>query len=393
MEQLINKYPRKLENAGLVDPGGALLGFLDAELVWNRDRPETGELAKIFDGMSINSLMFAVPTEPIRSILDYLVTVHEHAICPSDCETRTFLHDLPVVREFAAETILTALRRRKSAIIPGHGIVTFGTVSPEQAFVVCSSVCFATFVKFFSDYLTAFKSGTVTPQQQAVFDRVMPLLPAPVAGGESLMRGPFDSTDDVVAALDEVGRKTVGLGLVDSFFGNVSFCRDDVLYISQTGSSLDELPGCIDPCPLDGSSCAGITASSELTAHRQIVVRTGRNAVLHGHPRFSVIMSMDCDETDCEHSEECFRRCPRSRSIAGVPIVPGEVGTGRFGLCNTVPAAMAGNKGVAVYGHGVFAAGRDDFNEALASLIEIENACRAEYLRIVGAVEGIGGIE
>ncbi len=381
MKDLINKYARKLECAGLVDPGSAVLGFLDADLVWNQDLPVTAELAKIFDGMSINSLLFAQPAEPIRSILDYLVATETDAIHPCDCETRTFLHDLPIVREFAAEPILSALRRRKSAIIPGHGIVTFGIVTPEQAFIVFSSVCFASFVKFFADYLAAVRAGTVTSEQQEVFERVVPMLPPPVANHQPLIRGPFVGPGDVHEALDEVGKRTVALGLVDSFFGNVSFCKDDVLYISQTGSSLDELPGCVDPCPLDGSSCAGVTASSELTAHREVVIKTGCDAILHGHPRFSVIMSMDCDETDCGHSEECFRRCPREREIVGVPIVPGEVGTGKYGLCNTVPSAMGDSDGVIVYGHGVFAVGQGDFNAPLAKLIEIENACRAEFFQ------------
>ena len=64
-----------------------------------------------------------------------------------------------------------------------------------------------------------------------------------------------------------------------------------------------------------------------------------------------------------------------------MPIVPGEVGTGRFGLCNTVPDAMRDSDAVIVYGHGVFTIGKGDFNAPLARLIEIENACRAEYFR------------
>ena len=58
--------------------------------------------------------------------------------------------------------------------------------------------------------------------------------------------------------------------MVDSYFGNISYRDGNTIYISQTGSSLDDLAGCIDPCPVDGSTCAAITASSEYSAHRDI---------------------------------------------------------------------------------------------------------------------------
>jgi ribulose-5-phosphate 4-epimerase/fuculose-1-phosphate aldolase len=177
----------------------------------------------------------------------------------------------------------------------------------------------------------------------------------------------------------EAGRYTVEYRLVDSFFGNISYLLDDVLYISQTGSSLDELEACIDPCPLDGSSCAAITASSEFTAHREIVTTTGMRAVLHGHPKFAAILSMDCRKQDCEHAGRCHTSCPEKRFVEDVPIVPGEVGTGRFGLCNTLPPAMAGHRGVIVYGHGLFTVGRHDFTDAFTHLLDIERMCRETY--------------
>ena len=170
---------------------------------------------------------------------------------------------------------------------------------------------------------------------------------------------------------------------MDSYFGNISYCNETTLYISQTGSSLDALPGCVDPCPLDGSSCAPITASSELSAHLDIVKRTGAKAILHGHPKFSVILSMDCD-IECESKSECHKVCPHSRSVRGIPIVSGEVGTGRYGLCHTVPKAVEKGGGVIVYGHGVFTTGQTDFNEAFKKLVEIENACRNEYFVKMG---------
>ena len=379
MKELVDKYAHKLVAAGLAEPGAPLVGGLDANLVWNRTDPACAELEQVFAGLNINSLLFAEPAEPYRSIIAYLASNAKGAIRPSDCETRTMMHDLPVVDRFEANAIVAALKQRKSVIIPGHGIVAWGMVSPEQAFIFFSSVCFACFVKFFADYLVDSRAGRLSDEQRSVFEVAIPLLDKFPDTPPTLMNGPFTHEDAVYNALIEAGRVTVAHHLVDSFFGNVSYRFGDTLYISQTGSSLDELEGCIDPCPIDGSSCAGITASSELTAHREIVLNTGMNAVLHGHPKFSVILSLDCQKEDCPFAGQCHTRCPEARFVEDIPIVPGEVGTGPFGLCNTLPPAMQDRRGVIVYGHGLFTVAQDDFNVAFANLMDIERRCRDLY--------------
>ena len=381
MRELLDKYSRKLVRAGLADEGAPLLGGLDVDLLWNRPDPACRELERLFDGLAINSLLFARPAEPYRSLIDYLALQADPAIRPDDSETRTFMHEVPVVRAFDAGEMIAALKRRKSAIIPGRGVVAWGTVSPEQAFVSFSSVCFACFVKFFHDYLSDSRAGRLSEEERRVFRHAVTLLAPLPEAPPRLMTGPFASEDQVRSAISEAGRLTVEHGLVDSFFGNISYRLGETLYISQTGSSLDELEGAIDPCPLDGSSCAAITASSEFVAHRELVLCTGMNAVLHGHPKFAVVVSMDCDREPCEAREECHIRCPEERFIGPVPIVSGEVGTGRYGLCRTVPPAMEGRQAVMVYGHGLFTMGGDDFNDALARVLAVERLCRKEYLR------------
>jgi ribulose-5-phosphate 4-epimerase/fuculose-1-phosphate aldolase len=92
---------------------------------------------------------------------------------------------------------------------------------------------------------------------------------------------------------------------------------------------------------------------------------------------------MDCDQDECPERGFCHLRCPRRRLAAGVPIVPGEVGTGRYGLCRTVPPVLQEHPAAIVYGHGVFAAGGEDFNDAFGRLLAIENGCREEYFRRV----------
>lgn len=414
MDKLVNKYARKLAQAGLAEETGPLspiVGGLDDTLVWNRTGPETDILEQVFKGLNINSLVFLRPKAPYDKIIEFLARqalLGNGLIEPKDCETRTFLHDLPVVGKFSADNIIQALKKRKCVIVAapeeaadfqGIAIIAHGTVSPEQGFVVASSVCFACFVKFFADYLENLQKGKASRESDDLFDLLSPMvetnLPSevtpPLASGQTseqpdLAQGPFSTEEQIYAAIVQAGRKTVEYGLVDSYFGNVSYCRDNILYISQTGSSLDELAGCIDPVPLDGSSSAGLTASSELTAHIQTIAQTCCDAILHGHPKFSVILSMDCDPKEkaiCPHRDHCHIRCPKKRFINQVPIVPGEVGTGPTGLCNTLPQAFGDSNHVIVYGHGVFTLGEDDFSQAFATLLEVETNCRITYFKKV----------
>lgn len=360
------------------------MGAVDTEIIWNRDDPARRVLEEVFAGLNIQSLLFCRPAEPYRTVVDFLAGDADGAIFPEDTETRTFFHDLPVAPLFAAREIVAALKERKCVIIPRRGIVTFGTVSPEQAFITFCSVCFAAFVKFFADCLADVRKGRMDPRWEAAFSQAIEYIDRPLITAPKLATGPFGNAEAVLGAIEEAGRATVACRLVDSYFGNISLLAGKVLYISQTGSSLDGLAGCIDAVPLDGSSCAGITASSEFSAHRQIVLYTGKHTVLHGHPRFSVILSLDCDRQDCPERGFCHLRCPERRSAGGIPIVPGEIGTGRYGLSRTVPPVLQDHPGVIVHGHGVFTAGGEDFNEAFGTLLAVENECRKEYFRRVG---------
>lgn len=378
MEQLIDRYEKKLIEQGLAERNQLLMAEIETELVWNRKDPNCDVLADVFRNMNINSLCFSPPAEPYRTIVDFLSSKGD-TITPNDNETRLFLHDLPVIREFSTEQIVAQLKRRKSVIIEGHGIVTYGTVSPEQTFVVYSSVLFSCFVKFFADFLEHALNKSVSNEEMAAFKRVMENLPPSPQIDKTFKKAPFTSENDVYEAVSEVGKPVVSYGFVDSVMGNISYLYRDILYISQTGSFLDELEGYIDPCPVDNSSCTGITASSELPAHMLIVTDSPNRAVLHGHPKFSVIMSLVCDKKDCEFDGQCHVKCPDPRYVKDIPIVSGETGTGPNALCNTVPKALKDHRGTIVYGHGVFTAGRDDFNEPFKNLIDIEKMCRAEY--------------
>lgn len=398
MESLITRYADKLIHAGLGHASGPcqpLIGGLDDRLLWNRNADETKILESVFAGLDINSLVFLRPAEPYGSILAYLAgeaLESSGLIRPKDCETRTFLHDLPVINAFCPEKIIQVLKKRKSVIIaPGRNDETFkgpaivaqGMVSPEQGFVTISSVCFAGFIKFFTDYLEALQKGAATDRAHDLFDAAISLAAPVECAVIAFTPAPFPDEKTVYAAMIEAGLKTVEYGLVDSYFGNVSYLWNNTLYISQTGSSLDALAGCIDPVPMDGSTSAGLTASSELTAHMETISRTKSRAILHGHPKFSVILSMDCDPVEkaaCDFNDRCHIQCPKKRFMESTPIVPGEVGTGPTGLCHTLPLALARSNSAIVYGHGLFTTGKDNFSEAFFTMAAIENRCRTLYI-------------
>ena len=379
MDRLVAHYADKIVAAGLAEPGTPVLGGLDAEAVWNREAPERAWLSTLFERLDISSVLYCRPAEPYRSLIQRLATGADGSIVPSDSETRTFLHEIPVSPAVELDPIVDALSRRKGVILPDGAIVTFGTVSPEQAFVTCSSIAFACFVKFFADLLSARRWGRPDARDLALAERVgeeIPLLPeTPPA----LSVGPFATEEETYAALCEAGRWTVRLNLVDSYFGNISHLRDGVLYISQTGSSLDELEGCIDPVPLDGSACTAITASSEFSAHRKVVEAGAVRSILHGHPRFSVALSLDCPRRDCGPGIQCHLNCPHPRTVLDdVPVVPGEIGTGRHGIARTLPPALVEHDAAIVYGHGLFVTGPGDFRAPLARMLDIERRARRE---------------
>ena len=385
MSEPFDTYERRFIRNGLAAPSDVLMAVADPAPRWSRDAPEAALLEPLFNLSGIKSLIKARPTAPYPSIIDYLARASNGTIYPQDCETRLFLHDLPVAEAMHPEHLARLLTHRKSVILPGGEILAVSPDDLKTAYVTLSSVCFACFVKFFTDLRIARKAGRLTPADRRMLASVRRLLdPLPEFTG-NLTSGPFDAKETIFSAIYEAGRQLVDLRLVDSSFGNISYRSGKDLYISQSGTFLDSLEDGITRCSIDNPSHAPANASSELPAHLGVIRETGCRAILHGHPRFSVILSMDCDVPDCPYQGECHRFCPYDRKACGnIPIVSGEVGGGEYGLCHTVPNAICDTPGVIVYGHGVFTCDDTDFNGALSKLIDIERRCRIEYFTFMG---------
>lgn len=381
MIRQLEKYLAKMVADGSADQGSASLLAKDDCLLRCGSEQFLPLGQAVIDRLNVVSLVVASPPLPLIDILLGRIPQNASAVVPQDTETRTFLHDIPIIRkeQFSLtrpECLVEMLGQRKGILVEGIGIMATGSVTVEQAYINYSSVYHALFVKLLLMLLTDPQVPTAVE-----LERLSPLLKQletdiPQRTGD-LLFGPLLDKNSILQAMDQVGKRTVELKLVDSFFGNISSCIDDSLYISQTGASLDELPGCIDFVPNDNSSTAGITASSELIAHRAIFARSGARVILHGHPKFSVILSLLCTETECNVTD-CWKDCDKVRYLNSVPVVAGEVGAG--GIARKVPPVI--DAGIAVvYGHGVFAVGESDFRQPLHAMIELENWCRKEYLQ------------
>ena len=381
MKSLIAKYAGKLHRDRSVLPGRVGIAAQD-DVMLSEGAPDLSRLAAdVLSRLSCLGVVAGAPSLPFASYLLRRADADAESVVPLDTETRTFLHDIPIVRreELAgdpARAIAALLSNRKGVIAEGVGIVASGPVTLEQAYIHYSSVFHAAFVKYLLDALQA---GFVLPGEAEAFRSFRETFLHPLtAEGLPFRTGPLDAPEEALAEIRAVGRYTVLRGLVDSFFGNISYRVGETIFISQTAASLDELAGCIDPVPMDNRSTTGITASSELLAHRRIYEATGARAILHGHPKFAVAMSMLCDVKDCP-VKDCWKDCTRVRMLGDTPIVAGEIGAG--GLAVRVPPVIGGPGKAIVYGHGVFAIGRDGFEEAFRSMVDVENRCREEYFR------------
>ncbi|MBJ6800494.1 class II aldolase/adducin family protein [Geomonas propionica] len=389
MRDQISKYTGKLlaDRSACVD--GIAFAAQDDVLI-AAGAPELAALAgATLSRLNSLALVAARPSLPFADFLIARAGQGEECIVPQDTETRTFLHDIPFLRRKdlagdAAPILARLLGNRKGVIVEGVGIVAVGAITVEQSFINYSSVFHSTFVKYLQDVLV---DGFLLPGEREAFDSFRQEWLRPLsASGLDFVGALSLEKEEILAEIERVGRYTVERGLVDSFFGNISAVAGERIYISQTAASLDELKGCIDPVPADNSSTTGITASSELLAHRKIYEQTGARVILHGHPKFSVVMSMLCDKKAECAIKDCWKDCPHVRELGGTPVVAGEIGAG--GLAKRVPPVIGASGSAIVYGHGVFTLGREGFGEAFAAMVDVENFCREEYFRRLGSTNG-----
>jgi ribulose-5-phosphate 4-epimerase/fuculose-1-phosphate aldolase len=389
----ISLYPARLCRNNLASDGDMLWAMTEPgkkKGVWNRSHADCTRLDPLLETIADAAIVYARPAQPYAAIMDYLArTAKNNVICPKDSETRVVLTDLPVAGSLDTEQLLALFSRRRCVVIPERGIIALGSGIAE-ACVIFAAACFAGFVKFFTDVLAVSRRTDPEAELVSTFELACQNLPPAAVFEGGLMAGPFESEADVYAAIRQAGSAITDQKLVDASFGNISYKIGDTLYITTSGSFLDDLEKDIAAVNLKTGSHTGGKPSSELPAHKRIAETTQFKAVLHGHPLFSVILSMDCHEVDCPDAGDCNRFCPRFRQVCGVPVVAGETGGGPYGLDRTVPPAVAAHKAAIVYGHGVFSCADMDFNNALGRMVTLEQICRKTYFQQMGiSIKGL----
>lgn len=383
MHDQLEKYSNKLVSDRAARAGMVAVAAKDDEIISCGESGLAAVAVGVLERLNALSLVAAPSSLPFADLLIRRSASGADCIEPRDTETRTYLHDIPFIRRSElshnpAAQIAPLLGNRKGVIVEGLGIFASGGVTVEQAYINYSSVFHSTFVKYLQDLL---HDGFLFEGERGAVNSFFTEWLHPLSyEGLVFDDGLLESAADILAEIERVGRYTVESGLVDSFFGNISCRTERLIYISQTAASLDALAGCIDPVPFDNSSTVGITASSELAAHRRIFETSDAKVILHGHPKFAVIMSMLCENRGCTVTD-CWRDCQNVRFLGGTPVVAGEIGAG--GLAKRVPPVIAEPGRAIVYGHGVFTLGRKGFAEAFRSMVEVENWCRMEYRRLL----------
>jgi len=171
--------------------------------------------------------------------------------------------------------------------------------------------------------------------------------------------------------ISKSGKKMVEQGLVSSHFGNISVRIGDDMFITRSGSMLDEISkDDVIKVPIYKESTLDLVASSETLGHREIYKKTSALAIMHGHSPFAVILSfLEKDKVIPIDSEGQY-------FLHDIPIVKGGVGSKE--MADNLSEVLQERKGAIVYSHGVFATGKI-LEEAFIVASMIEHSCQMKY--------------
>lgn len=167
------------------------------------------------------------------------------------------------------------------------------------------------------------------------------------------------------------GEKLVERGLVESHFGNISVRKGRKMLITKSGFALDEITRkSVVEVDIDKPSSLDSIASSETVVHRTIYKSTSALAIIHAHPPFAVIESLlGHDKIIPPDSEGQY-------ILHEIPVLRGSFGTKE--LADNTSVALKDHKGVIVFAHGTFTAGKT-LEEAYFVTAQIEHSCKLKY--------------
>lgn len=167
------------------------------------------------------------------------------------------------------------------------------------------------------------------------------------------------------------GKKAVASGLTNSRFGNISLRCGGRIFITSTGSMLDELDyNQVVEVGLTEGLCPK-NASSETCVHLAIYRSTSFQAVIHTHSPYAVALSL---------LEEGFVEPIDGEGmifLGAMPIVLGGFGTEE--LAESVSTALKSCNACIARGHGVFAGGKS-LSDAYTAACMAEHSSQVRYL-------------
>jgi L-fuculose-phosphate aldolase len=172
--------------------------------------------------------------------------------------------------------------------------------------------------------------------------------------------------------ISRFGKKVVNSGLTSSRFGNISIAAGENIYITCTGSMLDELDEeQVAQVDLSRTCENDRIASSETCVHRTVYLATAHKAIIHTHSPYAVAESI------LEPSEVVPLDSEGLIFLGSMPIVQGHFGSDELALA--VSAALRSHKACIARGHGVFAAG-GNLKDAYTAACMAEHSAQVRYL-------------
>ncbi len=172
-----------------------------------------------------------------------------------------------------------------------------------------------------------------------------------------------------------IGQKLFQLGLNNSHSGNLSVRRASSIYISRTGSMLDQLTSkdiiCVGMIPNPKRDQA---ASMELIVHRSLYLADNDIcAVVHAHSPYSVVMAEGKDVVIPYDAEGQY-------FLSSIPVISVANCIASQQVANSIINYVADVHAIIVERHGVYSWGKN-LEEAYHYLSVVESACRINYLR------------
>ncbi|MCP4049112.1 MAG: aldolase [bacterium] len=178
--------------------------------------------------------------------------------------------------------------------------------------------------------------------------------------------------------IKQVGRKCFLAGLNNSHSGNISIKKNNYIYITRTGSSLDQLKiSDIIRTELNVNKVADRYASIELIVHRAIYkANPDINSITHAHAPYAIAMA-DKGRDLIPYDDE------GKYYLGSIPVLSIENTIASKNIADQIRSYVHNSHSIIIAKHGVFAWG-PSLDDAYKFLSVTESACKINYLTIAG---------